>query len=121
MKLVKKNNKKGFTLIELVVVIAIIAVLALILIPSISGYVSRANAEKDRANARNIYTAAVLYASDEYDGELEDIVSTDQADILDLANATGSGCTISPATGSGASATPFSVTCGSVTFDGSND
>lgn len=60
MKLVKNNKKKGFTLIELVVVIAILAILALILIPTISGYIGSANDSRDQANARNLYTAAVL-------------------------------------------------------------
>ncbi|AMC93170.1 hypothetical protein AOC36_04040 [Erysipelothrix larvae] len=66
MKLVKNNkNKKGFTLIELIVVIAIIAILALILIPTISGYIARAEHARDEANARNLYTAAILVAETE--------------------------------------------------------
>ena len=60
MKLIKKNNKKGFTLIELVIVIAILAILALILVPAISKYVDNANTAKNEASARVIYTNAVL-------------------------------------------------------------
>lgn len=60
MKLIKKNNKKGFTLIELVIVIAILAILALILVPAISKYVENANTSKNQASARTIYTNAVL-------------------------------------------------------------
>jgi type IV pilus assembly protein PilA len=37
------KNKKGFTLIELIVVIAIIAILALILVPQVTGYIDNAN------------------------------------------------------------------------------
>lgn len=59
MKKVLKN-KKGFTLVELVVVIAILAILALILIPSISGYVKNAEVAKDQANARSLWTAGML-------------------------------------------------------------
>lgn len=56
----KKLNKKGFTLIELIVVIGILAVLALILIPSIINYVQQARDATDLANARSAYTAAAL-------------------------------------------------------------
>ena len=56
----KLLNKKGFTLIELIVVIAILAILALILIPSILNYVDEANKSKDLANARALYSEVVL-------------------------------------------------------------
>ena len=62
----KKLNKKGFTLIELIVVIAILAILALILVPSISNYVAEANKSKDEANVRSVYsqlTAEVAMAT----------------------------------------------------------
>lgn len=68
MKLIKKqNNKKGFTLIELVIVIAILAILALILIPAMGGYIGSANTSKDQADARSIYTAASIVASEKQD------------------------------------------------------
>lgn len=56
----KLLNKKGFTLIELIVVIAILAILAGILIPSITGYISQATEAKNSANARSYYTEAAL-------------------------------------------------------------
>lgn len=62
MKLIRKN-KKGFTLVELIVVIAILAILALILVPAITGYVGEANKSKNQANARALYSQAVLEAS----------------------------------------------------------
>lgn len=52
----KKLNKKGFTLIELIVVIGILAVLAVILIPSIMNYVAEAREARNNANARAIYS-----------------------------------------------------------------
>lgn len=59
MKLIKKNSKRGFTLVELVIVIAILAVLALILVPAISKYVGNAELAKNQASARIVYSSAV--------------------------------------------------------------
>lgn len=48
-------NKKGFTLIEIMVVIAIIAVLISIAIPVFNGSMKKAANATDAANARNLY------------------------------------------------------------------
>ena len=56
-------TKKGFTLIELIVVIAILAILAAILIPSVTNYLDRARIARDQANVRSYYTALMLYES----------------------------------------------------------
>lgn len=59
-----KKKIKGFTLIELIVVIAIIGVLAAILVPSMIGYLRQARAAKINANARSAYSAAQAAISD---------------------------------------------------------
>lgn len=54
----KKKNKKAFTLIELIVVIAIIGVLVAILVPTMSSFVGNATNTTAKANARTIYGIA---------------------------------------------------------------
>ena len=51
----KKMNKKGFTLAELLIVIAIIAILIAIAIPSFSASLYRAKLQADHANVRSAY------------------------------------------------------------------
>ena len=52
-----KMNKKGFTLIEMLVVIAIIAILVAIVIPVVGSSTSKAQAATDAANLRSAQAA----------------------------------------------------------------
>ena len=52
----KKNKRRGFTVVELVIVIAVIAILAAVLIPTYANLVKKANEAKAQAEAKNLIT-----------------------------------------------------------------
>jgi type IV pilus assembly protein PilA len=56
-----KKNQKGFTLVELVVVIAILAVLSALLVPRIMGNVQDAAREREIADARTLASEIAVY------------------------------------------------------------
>ncbi len=53
----RNTNKKGFTIVELVIVVAVIAILAAVLIPTFSGIIHKANESKDTQLIKNLNTA----------------------------------------------------------------
>ena len=59
-------KKKGFTLVELIVVLVILAILAALLIPALIGYIDRANEEKLQATTRQVVVAAQSVVSEAY-------------------------------------------------------
>ena len=56
----RKSNKKGFTVVELVIVIAIIAILAAVLIPTFASLIQKANESKDTQLVKNLNTALAV-------------------------------------------------------------
>ncbi|MBN1492870.1 MAG: type II secretion system protein, partial [Candidatus Omnitrophica bacterium] len=72
---IRLHNNKGFTLVELLIVIAIITILATFLIPSIGSGRERARQAKCLNNVRVLITQALLNAED-YTGNFQGYPST---------------------------------------------
>ena len=70
-----RMDDKGFTLVEMIVVLVIIAVLASAIVPSLTGYINRANKEKAVSETRSLVMAAQTVISDAYaNGSLDAIL-----------------------------------------------
>ena len=63
------RNKKGFTLIELMIVVAILGILAAIAIPAFMKYIKRSKTSEAHVNVGKICDgASAFYQKDQYDG-----------------------------------------------------
>ena len=61
-----KKNNKGFTLVELIVVLVILAILAAILVPALLGYIDKARNAQYEEEAHSILTAVQAKATEDY-------------------------------------------------------
>ncbi|MEG0506039.1 MAG: type II secretion system protein [Longicatena sp.] len=75
MKKTLKKNKKGFTLVEIIVVLVIMGILLAIAVPSVMGYVNKANEQKYIAQARNGFLGATTIVATE---NAKDIVNSER-------------------------------------------
>ena len=88
----KNTKKKGFTLVELVIVIAVIAILAAVLIPTFSNVIEKANQSKALQAARIDFENYILELDYTKDSDVEAstadyiIVESGYAFIVDNGN-----------------------------------
>lgn len=78
----KKNNNKGFTLMEMLIVVAIIAVLVAIAIPVFTNQLEKAREATDAANIRSAYAEVMACA-------LTDAADDNKNDVKVTENKTG--------------------------------
>lgn len=62
----KPKDKKGFTLVELIVVLVILAILAALLIPALTGYIDKAKEKAIIAETRQVVVAAQTLGDEAY-------------------------------------------------------
>lgn len=72
----KIKNKKGFTLVDLIVVLVILAILAALLIPALTGYIDKANKQKIIAETRQAVMSDQTIDSEQYAKGVKDMTAT---------------------------------------------
>lgn len=97
MENVKKLLKKkgGFTLVELIVVLVILAILAAILVPTLLGYINKAQEEKNYSTAQTVRVAAQAV----YDDEVGHGTTITSGDTIDKDDQTKSGQSVTDLAG----------------------
>lgn len=83
-----RKNKKGFTLVEVIVVLVILAILAAILIPSMVKWIDKAESKTITVEARTVLLAAQTEASDQYAND-KTATTVDAAKVMKLADVEG--------------------------------
>ena len=80
----KNSQKRGFTIVELVIVIAVIAILAAVLIPTFSGIVSKAKESKLIQEAKNAYTEYIAEHAEDFTNQGNMLYYTEEGTIIAL-------------------------------------
>ena len=81
LRRLKENKKKGFTLVELIVVLVILAILAALLVPALTGYIDKAKEKSIIAETRQCVMAAQTLYDEAYgknSSATEENVKTDE-------------------------------------------
>ncbi len=119
----KLLNKKGMTLVEVIVVLVILAILAAILVPSMVGWINKAKEKTVLAEARAVYLAAQTIASEKYGTSttVENFADADLREVEKLAGVATNSVTVVEVDDANVANGELKITkivYGSYTFDG---
>ena len=98
----KKNNRKGFTIVELVIVIAVIAILATVLVPTFGDVISKAQNASLQQEAKALHTNYVMAETEKGNAYVTDcwvkIVDGDKTSYVEIVNGGVTGNIVTDAT-----------------------
>jgi type IV pilus assembly protein PilE len=106
----RRRNKKGFTMIELMVVVVIVGVLAAIAIPIYGKYIKNARLTEATGRIGEVITAAKAWAQDNQDASGNPIWPAGAGGIVDLSATQYFTYAITAGGGSNANTTALGIT-----------
>jgi prepilin-type N-terminal cleavage/methylation domain-containing protein len=106
----RKTNRKGFTMIELMVVVVIVGVLAAIAVPMYGKYIKNARLTESTARIGEVVTASKAWAQENMDASGNPIWPSAAGGIVDLTSTENFSYAITSGGGSDAGSTALEIT-----------